>query len=207
MKVFIAAQSATGKPTEGLVESLARIRIEPSRAIPIIAVDAAHERRQILDHSPGVATEQITSETFTLDHFRNERQQSVQGHFPVDGNVLANRLRQATAQWILIDFEQNSPINNTDLIKKLSQYIFMDGHLANCNLVLLVPPLYVGFYARTVNEAFNNLPISTIDIKRSGQMQALLLSTTAERVIRSLPLLTAPMRRLGHLYQWLVKRA
>ncbi|HHQ2716930.1 TPA: hypothetical protein ACSPMB_002813 [Pseudomonas aeruginosa] len=212
MKIFVVSQYALApkaQPGPGsltsLIQQLACVDVADSNATSVVAVSDTYN----LGAVTSIASDDIAA--FVLDDFRDQRQQSVNDVVCIDSNVLATKLNRNTCSWVAIDFEQNLPVNSTDLIRKISRYAFMGRALQDKNLVLLVPPLYVGFYARSVNEAFNNLPVSSIEIARSGQTNMLFMSTTMERVILSLPLLTGPIRRLNHLlmhvYQRLVRPA
>ncbi|MCY1531427.1 hypothetical protein D9M68_666510 [compost metagenome] len=82
----------------------------------------------------------------------------------------------------------------------------MSDNLAERNLVLLSPSIHVGIYARAVNEAFNNLPVSAIEIERSGQVNMLFMSTAVDRVILNLPLLNGSIRRLSQFFMRFCRR-
>ncbi|PBY99096.1 hypothetical protein CJT42_32925, partial [Pseudomonas aeruginosa] len=66
--------------------------------------------------------------------------------------------------------------------------------------------IYLAFFARMLNEAFNNLPIGPIAVAQSGQVGMLMMSTKIERVFVSLPLLSAPLIRLNRLVMFVYRR-
>lgn len=225
MKVFIVSQPSSGMSKCELIRQLDCIETSTSKAIQVIAVDDLYslgsiaevtsqglfaELKGALVNCPVDVPERVFT-SFSLGDFRDQHQTGTNDTIPIDGNLLACLLEQVQSNWCAIDFEQNTQENSIALIKKLARYCHIGRNLDGRNLVLMVPSLHVPHYARLANEAFNCLPVSPIELDRSGQTNMIFLSSTMERIILSLPLLTGPIRRLNmlllSLYQRLVKAA
>ena len=224
MKVFIVSQPKSGMTRSELVRQLACIDTGASKTVPVVAVDDLYSLGRIAEESslgefvelPGAVDchtddPERTFALFVLDNFRDSRQTGMNETIPIDGNLLASLLGKVQSKWCAIDLEQNLQENSIALIRKLARYCHLGGNLANRNLVLLVPPMRVSHFARLANEAFNCLPVSPIEVERTGETNMIFLSSTMERVILSLPFLTGPIRRLNILllsiYQRMVRAA
>lgn len=206
MKVFIVSRPEKVLSVGELTQLLSRIRTSDSRATPVIAVESLHNLSE-LGRAPAQAEGAARShDLFRLEHFRGQAQGAVDDFLPIDDSLLASAMDGAAAPWVVIDLGHNPLQNTEELVRKLARYNFMSDHLAERNLVLLTPFIHVGICARAVNAAFNNLPVSSIEVDRSGQIRRLLRSAEVERVIRGLPLPDSLMRRLSRLFMHLYRR-
>lgn len=206
MKVFIVSQSLNDRPTEELIKLLSIIVVDPSLSTSVVAIDELYSLSAIADRYPHGASEQVLSERFTLDDFCTNRHCPIQERLIIDSNLLATQLSRTRKDWVVIDLEYNSLAVTLDLIKKLAHYVFMCGHLMSRNLVLLVPSIYVGVHARTANEKLNNLPITSLETERSGQMQVFFLSVGVGRAALRLPSLGKLVRRVQIFFIYFYKR-
>ncbi|MBN0203662.1 hypothetical protein JTL45_34350, partial [Pseudomonas aeruginosa] len=107
---------------------------------------------------------------------------------------------------VLFEFGQNDQATCLDFVRKLARYNYMTPTLRTKSVVFSVPGMFLAFFAKTLNESFNNLPASPIAVAQSGQVGMLLLSTKIERVFVSLPLLSAPLIRLNRLMMFIYRR-
>jgi hypothetical protein len=115
-------------------------------------------------------------------------------------------LNSVISGWVTVDFGLHSSGSCMALIWQIGRYCHLSSNLHERNLVLLVPPIQTGYFARIVNESFNCLAISTIELERSGQTSMLILSSSLERVLLSVPMFTGPIRRINRLLLNLYQR-
>lgn len=205
MKVLVVSQQPAAFALAEQVQLLATIKIEPSRAIPVVAVNDFHNMKE-LSQAAGAEGEAVQFDRFTFDDMRCENSSSLDDHYPIDGNRLAKHLNASKAPWIIFDLEQHQPATCEEFITKLSRYSFLASGLTGRTVVLLVPAAYLALYSRKCNQAMNNIPVGSIEISRSGDTSLLLLSAGMERWMLSVPLLTAPLRRLSRLMMFLYQR-
>lgn len=212
MKTFVVSQSVVGstfpvsaEALSELTSKLAQIDLEPGKTNQIVAITDTYD----LSHVVQAAGEHAELKAYCLDDFRCHAPQQVQSINEmglIDSNVLAATIQADKTPWLIINLEHNGPASAVDLIKKLSRFAFLANGIPSKTLVLLVPGIFVGQYARYLNEGFNNLPVSPIDIDRSGQLSVMFMSTTMEKLFLSIPLLTMPIRRLNQLFMHVFQR-
>jgi len=169
VNIYIVAQVLGRAATPDLTKFLSRIEVAASMTIPVIAVDQLYNLPQLAQKSNClIAGHDIAK--FSLDDFRDPRQQASLDRFTVDINLLAHQLDNATSSWIVIDFEQHLKMNILDFIRKLGDYIFISKNIEHKNIVLLAQDHHVPYFSRCVNQSVNNLSISPLEVKASGQV-------------------------------------
>ncbi|MGI0646881.1 hypothetical protein ACRCPS_17850 [Pseudomonas aeruginosa] len=201
MKIFVISHQAQGdKDISTLANLLNQVEVEQGMATPVVLVERLHREADLEDK----ASRQSAGSTpkafsFHVEAFVNQSLVTTGDTLTIDPNLVAKHLQAVPADWVVMDLAQHQPATMIDLLTKVARFRFMSEHLANRNLVLVVPDLYLSFIGRTANEAFNNLPIGAIEIERSAQTKMLLMSASIERVIIGLPLLTRPLLRFQRL--------
>jgi hypothetical protein len=206
VNIYVVSDSGQKTADQLLINHLSRITFEARKATPVIVVDDLFNLDQLgSNESAGEHSH------FHLDDFLHEKGSIADGVMVVDANQIAKKLNNQTAPWVLFEFGQNDVATCLDFVRKLARFNYMSTSLRPKNIVFSVPSMYLGFFARSLNEAFNNLPCSPIAIQQSGHVDMLFLSTHLEKVFISLPLLTGPLRWVNRLlifiYQRFVKAA
>lgn len=212
MRTFVVAQNvlapafpvSTGALGD-LIAKLEQVQSDQEKGNQVIAVTDTYGL------SPNARDEASDQQlkAYRLDDFRSESPHQINPDHNlvvVDGNVLAAKIQADSSPWLIINLEHHSVAGFVDFVKKLSRFVFLSNGLANKTLVLLVPAMHVGHYSRLVNEGFNNLPVSPIEIDRSGQLSVMFMSTTMEKIFLSFPAVTLPTRRLYQLFMHAFQR-
>lgn len=201
MNIFIVSHLSPKTERQELIRQLSRIRCEPQKTVQVVAVDDRFNLAElpVRDRSTGVAS-------FKLDDFFYEMGSTPDGVMRVDQNRIAQRMDAIHSHWVLIDFGQNDPNACADFILKLSRYSYMTPTLRDRNLVFSVPTIYLGTFARALNESFNNLPSNNSAFAQSGQVGMLFVSTSFEKIFTSLPLFSGVLIRLSRLAMYLYRR-
>lgn len=200
MKIFVASNGFDETPGQ-LVAQLARIDVKPGKATPVVVVDERYTIKQALTDGAEPACA-----AFHLDDFLHEKGSIADGVMVVDTNQIATKLKGLNSEWVVFEFGQNDQQTCLDFVRKVSRYNYMNPSMRGRNVVFSVPSMYLAFFPRMLNEAFNNLPIGPIAVAQSGQVGMLMMSTKIERVFVSLPLLSAPLIRLNRLVMFVYRR-
>ncbi|HCF9865404.1 TPA: hypothetical protein NI798_005741 [Pseudomonas aeruginosa] len=200
MKIYVAS-NGFNDTADQLVKQLARIQLQDSKATPVVVVD----ERYNLGHAL-VEDADVPSTAFNLDDFLHEKGSIADGVMLVDANQIATKLFGLDSEWVVFEFGQNDQQTCIDFVRKLARYNYMTPTLRNKNVVFSVSSMYLAYFARTLNESFNNLPVGDLAVAKSGQVGMLMMSTKIERVFVGLPLLTAPLIRLNRLLMFIYGR-
>lgn len=206
MKIFVVSHSAVPTDRTDLPKLLSQIEVAPSRATPVVLIDQFHNLDASSAVNLGPKSEQHLEARFRLEEFREKNQINSKDGVAIDLNLLAEHLQFVQAPWVSFDVECHQSASVAEFLGKLARYCFLSTRLTEQNLVILVPQAYLSFYGRLANEAFNNLPVGSLEIARSGQTKMLLMSTTIERVIIGLPFLTRPLLRMRSILLQMYRR-
>lgn len=206
MKIFVVSHSAVPTNRAELPLLLGQIEITVCRATPVVLIDQFHnlDARSALDLES--KSGQHLEARFRLEEFREKSQLSSMDSVAIDLNLFAEHLHHVQAPWVSFDVECHQAASVAEFLRKLARYYFLSNRLTEQNVVILVPPAYLSFFGRLANEAFNNLPVGSLEIARNGQTKMLLMSTTIERVIIGLPFLTRPLLRMRSLLLQMYRR-
>ena len=200
MRVYVASNCFNETPGQ-LVTQLARIDVQQSKATPVIVVD----ERYMIAKALGEDAEVLCTE-FHLDDLLDEKGSIANGVMVEGTNRIATKLSTHVSDWVVFEFGQNDPQTCTDFVRKIARYNYINPSLRNKNVVFSVPSMYLAFFARTLNESFNNLPIGQLAVAQSGQVGMLMMSTKIESVFVSLPLLSTPLIHLNRLAMFIHRR-
>ncbi|MBB6343226.1 hypothetical protein HNP49_003424 [Pseudomonas fluvialis] len=200
MRIYVASNDFSDTADQ-LVKQLARINLQTTKATPVAVVDERYELSQAL-----VKDADIPNTAFHLDDFLHEKGSVADGVMLVDANQIATKLSSLDTEWVLFEFGQNDQQTCIDFVRKLARYNYMTPTLRDTCVIFSVPSMYLGYFARTLNESFNNLAVGDLAVAKSGQVGMLMLSTKVERVFVGLPLLTAPLIRLNRLLMFVYDR-
>lgn len=200
MKIYVASNDFNNT-SDQLVKQLARINLQATKATPVVVIDERYNLDRAL-----VEDAAVPNSAFHLDDFPHEKGSIDDGMMLVDANQIATKLSALDSEWVVFEFGQNDQQTCLDFIRKLARYNYMTPTLRNKNVVFSVPSMYLAYFARTINESFNNLPVGALAVAKSGQVEMLMLSTKIERTFVSLPLLYAPLIRLNRLMMFIYRR-
>jgi len=199
MKIYVVSDEAY-EASNFLAKQLDRIVVQPNKATPVIVVDDFYNLDQL---SRSVAP--VTHTIYRLSNFegRSANAGSVEA---IDTNQIEDKLSNLTTEWVLFEFGQNDQATCIDFISKLARYNFMKPTLREKKVVFLVPEIYLAFFAKRINESFNNLPRSSMAGARSPQIGRLFISTNIERLFLNFRLLTSPLLQLIRLVKFIYRR-
>ena len=186
MKVFVVSHSSPGTASHQLICQLARIQHEYRKTVPILVIDDRYNLTEL-----PVSDSSTEHALFSLEDFLHDN-----GLSGIVANRVAQHMDKVESDWILIDFGQHDSTTCMDFIRKIARYNYLSTRLRKRNLVIMVPAMHLGVYARTLNASFNNLPASTTASNRSAQIRRLFMVTRLERVLMSIPLLAGILRRI-----------
>lgn len=199
MKIYVVSDAAYDA-NEFLAKQLARIVVQPNKATPVIVVDNLYNLDQLSRNDAPV--------TYTIYRLSNYEGSSTIPDVAetINTNQIANKLSTLTTDWVLFEFGQNDQAACIDFITKLACYNFMKPTLREKKVVFLVPEIYLAFFAKRINESFNNLPHSSMAATPSRQVGMLFISTNIERLFISFRLLTSPLLQFTRLMKFIYRR-
>lgn len=175
--------------------------VQPSKAFPVIVVDDRCNLDQLsIDDVPVACT------SYCLESFLYARYSIEDGLVLVDVNEVANRLNTLSTEWVCFMLGQSDLATGIDFVRKLARYNYMTPKLRNKNVVFSVPEMYLAFFARTLNESFNNLPSSHTVLARSGSLRRLFLSIRIERLLLGFLVFAKPVIRVRRVLLLMYRR-
>lgn len=201
MNIYVVSNGVQGT-TDQLIKQLARITLQvSSKATPVIVVDDCYNLTQVSqDDAP------VDHRAFHLNEFLHDNGRIADGVMLVDANRIATKLSALAPDWVMFEHGQNDQQTSLDFFRKLARYNYVAPTLRHKNVVFSVPSLYLAFFAQTLNQAFNNLPVGQLAVAQSGHVRMMMLSTDIERVFFSVPLLLTPLIRLSRLVMFIYRR-
>jgi hypothetical protein len=201
VNIFVSSQSGNALKDPILVAQMAQIKFEARKTVPVIVVD---DRYSLAEITCELGKPEHTY--FRLDDFLHDKGSNADGMMVVNENLIPTLLSGITTEWVVIEFGHNNQSTCLEFISKLARHSYMTPVLRTRNIVFSVPGMYLGFMARTINETFNNLPISKFTVAQSGKVGLLFMSSHLEKVFISMPLLTAPLARLNRALMFVYQR-
>ncbi|WP_440060900.1 hypothetical protein ACTAB0_26415 [Pseudomonas syringae] len=197
MKIFVVSHLSPTPASHELICQLSHIKHEPRKTVPVLVIDDRYNLAKL--PVSDLSTDHVQ---FSLEDFLHEN-----GVSGVVANRVARHMDTVESDWVLIDFGQHDSATCMDFIRKIARYNYLSPRLRHRNIVIMVPAMHLGIYSRTLNESFNNLPVSTTASVRSAQIGRLFMVTRLEKVLISLPLLVGVLRRARRLFLRIFRRA
>ncbi len=200
MKIYIVS-NGLNYTSDQFVKQLASIKLQVTKATPVVVVDERHTVDRAL-----VEQADVPNSAFHLDNYLHEKGSIYDGVMLVDANQITSKLSALDSEWVVFEFGQNYQQTCIDFLHKLARYNYMTPTLRNKNIVFSVPSVHLDYFARTISESFNNLPVNSYSVMRSGQVGMLMISSRIESLFFSFPLLFKPLLRLKRYIVFIYRR-
>lgn len=194
-----------GLNKEALVAMLAAIRVAPSRATQIIAVDDTYDL-QATSSKP-----LVDCAFFGLSNFTNQNTSNADGEVSVDPDKISSTLECSHAKWLLINLGYHGSSIAKDMIKEISRFCFVSEAMDERNIVFLADPALLPLYAREANDTFNSRAIRTSDAAcpkdvSLSDIRLLFWASRLETLFLTYPILLYLVRIFYRLYSFIAKR-
>lgn len=199
MIVFVCP-SYPGMNKEDLVAKLAAIKVAPSRATQIIAVDDTYDLQATSSKTL------VDCAFFGLSQFTNQNASNADGEVSVDPDKISSTLECSHAKWLLINLGYHGSSIAKDLIKEISRFCFVTKAMDERNIVFLADPALLPLYAREANDTFNSRASRTSDDESLSDIRLLFLASRLETLFLTYPILLYPVRIFYRLYSFIAKR-
>jgi len=206
VSIYVVARPLMGSSSFDLVGVISCIEVPLSRNIQVVAVDDLRNLPDLSQKKKWVEDGNVVH--FSLNDFRNDRQQASLDQFTIDINLLARKMESFAGGWIVIDFDNDLMLNTLDFIRKFSRFIFLSEKIRGSKFLFLVDRHDVTFYAGRINESVNNIPVGPVEVRRSGALTSFHGKMLGVVLMRLLPnFMLRPLHRVARsVANFLIKK-